>query len=1396
MAHKRSFADANLQTMAYPNLNYHPLNAADRGALVIKAQRDFIKNLWGAPDNVLAGINDVNYLQNTDLTSIYKDRIIPVPSNQITAALLNGQAGFLSSVVSPIFETSEFNFQVKFREMNQLEYTRTAAGGIPNEQSYTETTWTDTIERVQLNAKIGMEVALDPNFGEDRWLFELAGLASNAMLTIHKNIAYSLVHIGFGNMIEMESKDIPLNLSKLLQAETMAFGLAALDQTRFLRFIRSFEKKILNMNMLILPQGGSAYISELQGESTSMVAQKMITDPVTGKWLFEFLEGPDTVKTLKFGERSIQCVELTDFAVNMKDDRREQPLRTGVTLCQYYPPDPNVKASDNCKPKCGSLDPFIFFQTKTQGDEVKVSWVEAVKSAFYYDYKTGKISDRAKEFCAYMTNVVKGNPERTPLAYLSPQSNINKQSEYDHNNPDVDLITGKETLIEMRGWRDQFVGLTYDREIDEFRIPKRVGDFHLEHLPNEWLHKAVRGVIETITGDSNINFDNMVNEYYALCNDIANTEWTNDYLRALINRNLPRMVGGVTEGGSRDLNGFRTSSIPDKKSKKFPNASRLREWMPNEFGSLDIPRREGNVRMTYPPGFDFGAGIITLSKEASDDNSEWREAGARAKRIVDFFSIIHRGIKEYMGKSDTIKKSLNAPWIHVDNPLAALLDSLRPIGSPVFLAVPATLSGDEANERLSTGGIIRFGNAGDILKATVELTKENIKTLSDTNKMVLVSNIAKFASCLNASVYDNFSKIITAFSTDPDKKTKYFTNSFSKLMSFVIDLCKYNSGKVSAGTVSTASVIANRFLEKLSVYLSKTDEDLLATSTALNDDLNNFLSLYQNKPGKSAIEKQKKELKDLIEESQSNKAIFGDNVHFSDELQELESKLNSTVNNRDLPFTYFEYVDKQNRVDAINAELNTTTISGDRRTQLTSERTALADDLTSLTVTDRVPVNRSTGRKVSADFFKTPTTYLRAPLRASAKLLDYVLSNDPILAYPADSTMFNEVPLEVIDNDTRRRSEFLTKRTMKLSSMPFNMRFQSKKDFSSSSSFNSKQNEEFSMKSKKSSSLSMNVDSFLSGKSFGAIDDDYLSSRYKPKYSSLYEDDNKDTASMMKNEFFGPWKNRLKFAKKLNPLERVLFLALIQTKNTFHVHENLAKADQKIINVMIFRPFIQHTVSSALVLEAGQNTLMTAIGHAHVMVTKEERGIFNINCGFMHGVIRKNPHNIALLPYCIPDAFNGGMKVDFMKDPKHWNYANPDKESMIALLTPVSEYIYEAPIHMANKSTFIRPDIDHAPYLRKYSAADFFQFVFTHHAVNSIENHHMERKSYGRHVHVSLVAHRGPVGYITSGKFEKKEGTGPRGEIEMNIHGAHKTWNGDGVKFPGKGDDVRLRYPV
>lgn len=1439
------------QPSSLMSFNYNnPIVPIERGAMAVRARNDFFRNLWGVPEDLARQMESNSNLQAMDIISQYKDRALEVPSNQLTAMILNGQASWLSDTAAPIFPTAEFNFKSSFREMNMIEFTRTAAGGIPNEQTYRTTSWKDTIEKVQLNARLEMDLSLDPNYGEDLWMFHLAGLAANAMLTIHKTIAYSILHIAYTNLVGDNVKTNMYDLSKILAKEEEYFGIAAFDQVKYLRMIRRMEDVIMDMDTVIIPHNSVCYISELLGESTSMQSQKVVTDPVSGNLEWHFAMGKKSVKTVMYGEKMLHFVEMPQFRVNMDVDDKEQPLRTSVTVAQVYPCDPDIKAEGRPNLIKDGCDIRIFAQSKSQGDEAVVSIKDAYNASFYFDEdsKTGDgLSKYAHAFCRFKTQTIVNDNNLIPWDWneANPKRrfkdhDINREPEFDHNTPNIDYIYGKEKIQDMRGWRDQFFGVTYIPEEKAFRLPKRIADFELAAIPNKWIHKSARAIASVANKMSSfsMDFDTMMDETYELLDDIANAEWTDDYIVALINANIDKMYNynDVDAKGNPKFAPTQ-KKVPRGEENLFPNASRLDEWVPNRFGSLNLPKKTGRMSQTYPPGFDNGPGLLTLSKEADDDSSEWKEVGARAKRVVVFWDMFARLIREYIGPSDVINACLTPPWFHVNSETTVLIDSFRNYKAPVFLAVPATMQSKGADEA-------RKVNAGQLDKDSKDAIKA-IKTINSTAETVSsdrtepIDNVAKFVSILDTYTKQPTSPVvvtdkqqlthlpdigqalISKLST-PEGKTELYSTLVSKLVAYTVENVYNKPEGSSSRQLNIVTFIAHRINKATTTdALRRVGKDL---DVFINHNLTKNTGKEAIRVSDEVIEKEPL----LIVYNKNNSQATIDTIKLIKDSENLIRE-NGRKEAAKIGNTNYSY-DEQ--LEAVNNYKRYTKSNGDPIDNLNEEERARLDNANArLTDEDRTELNQSTrgSQRITVDPRSLRiSTYLRSPLTAGDRLFEYLQKTSKPLVKPSDPYLFHEAVLDVVNDETMSHSSFNSHKKgshVACSVLPHSHTHRhghhagSYNSNSGGGSFDIFDNS--SNRTKKSySSTKMDINQFISKKSMSQgfdarnyddmMDDDYgkLEQRKQQQRKNIFAEDFKklDKTSTLherleaeakfekylsKEEYFGPHKGRNAYADKhiSSPFEKAIFKAIMLAPNRITIHLKLADIGQKLVNVLIFRLFIQHIMSSTIIMKAGKDTLRTAVGHGKVWLNTEQRGINIINAGFYLGTYRVNPGAIQMLPFTFPEGFVGGMNLEFMKDISHFKYKTTDKESMIAVLSPVQESRYEYPLHILNLPTYARRDTNNAPHLRKWSSSEFLSFVLNQGTLYEVQGHiEQNKKSYGHAFDISLCAHRGPVRYIDqdggSGKLKAVPGTGPRGNFRMNVHGAEKTWNGESVKFP------------
>jgi hypothetical protein len=1002
-----------------------------------------------------------------------------------------------------------------------------------------------------------------------------------------------------------------------------------------------------------------------------------------------------------------------------------------------YACDPDLTATSASARTDDINDPYLYFQTKNTGDHRRVSYIEALRSCFYWNEKTGKPSEWAESFCRSQNAEDKANDTNINRSYLDKEDT-------DNNSPDsIEDITNKTDLRSMKKFREEFVGLTWDEESRAYVIPKNVGSFHPRLLPNAWVDKDAEAIHKEINSVAGINSDTNIRECIDLLDDIKNTVPTHEYLKALAEANAHFNF---------DMNGDLTGSETPKRD-AYPNVTKLTEWQHNEFGALRLPKKRGGITATYPWGFDSGPGLLTLAKEADNETSDWSEAGQRAKRVVRYLEVLEQAIDTYVGNSDVINPEHTLPWFHVEHSLATIVDHLRQYNKPVFLALP--------NVEASIGGTDEFANGnGNFAKFTAISKVDKALACLEKNK----------ANGIKADVID----VMTRGGLEVAK-------IIDKLASFVISSCGWDENTNDPKTIGLVTIVALSTLANVKVALTKTKDE---EKDEMLKDISASVDVFYT--GKGAVQKFKK----MLQENTAWNAYYQQTALENDKVKAFQAETAKLTNEGGE-----SYRQQSEKLATLEATRSKALLSND------ASAVASADiEIEKL----RQTYTRTT-RSTMPSSNKGKLRYLRAPLVGSDKILEYLrsLPSDvaPLVLLADPGTLY-ETPVERYDSESFATAfapkAFNAPSHFTIDALPLSFGFKesSSKSTTQDDFYSERESDNIfsSLKSRPTTSTFMS-DIFSGTSAFGRtydMDDNRsnMSDRFRTRKAlSNFDPYSPSEAPGSNNVHLHPWTVRLAYMKDRikSPTRKFLFKAIISAPNELRTFQAPASLGQKLINIVLIRPFIEQRVSSILVLEAGPNTMLTPLGGFSLTNTKEERGILHTRMDFNTGLIKVNPGNIGMIYGCIPDSHIGGMKLDYMRDPRDFTAQNPYKPSLIAMLAPVSETEYDYPVHLTGLSTYNRNDIMLA-HLRKASFCQFFEHVFDSNTLNWIEGMNETRTSHGHHVQVSLNAWKGPCGFRdyteTSHKIKWVNGTGPRGSLDMNSGNAFATHNGKATYFP------------
>jgi hypothetical protein len=1356
----------------------------DTGAMTFTEMRDIFGVLLGKPKSGWQSETDSRrFLQSMDLASAYRGRTVEFFGDLVTDGIVNAN-DFLFNI-SPILETDEMTFDFYQRDSTMMPFTEIAACGVPEEigtqgEHFTYT-WTDRVKKYEQSAKIERDLALDSNFGMTYWLDILTQFIRNAILTMKMSIITTLVQVGYTNLTRNQQLGLPLDVHKLYMSESRGFLIMAEDPEAGINMVRDVLPRV-KVNMIIGPANSSRYIAKAIGEPMPTRAERFVTDSVTGQAMVKFIEGPVSAKTISLGNgHQVDYIEFEPFVLDTQSTMPINPMRTRNTLGQFHPPNPLAKADDSVKSTTGdALDMGIFYQTKSIGREERITMAQRLTNAIYWDKTTGRVSQVAHAFARDLAKK-RATPDSAPWDWNPRNPNyrndadINKETT-NNSEPSMADVECKTNLHDMHSWRSEFIGVTHVPSDNSYRIPIRFGDFHMRSITHDWVHKSARHLVAKAAerlGIPDLEERFMMIERFA--GALKHAEWNDAYLFALIDKNAPKMITPDAKGGfilvpdqtpthrMNDSNVARECKFPSRAS------SGVDEFRQNRFGALDLPDRDpgAGIRQVYPPGFNSGAGWLTLEQESMKENSSlWLHVGREAADAMNFMRFLLTFIEEFVGDAtDVINPKLVGPWHHSESKLAALVDWVIKPSGPVHMGIPDTINyEDVAPEKPVKTSKENLVDA-TLLRATIQETIDEINTQIRAKQQPRkpITSEERALSCLGSDAYKKMYAL--SLQVPPENVVVEYTKILHQLYDYIIDLCAYDeAATVDRKNIEVASIIMEAFADR-AVAL-----DATVPPTTLVD------------PEEIAAFK-----RDTM-------------------IRGLKQFIAGLMNEKTMTRTY----------NALKkaVELKTAGVCIDYGKGFVEELRLYEDTAPAFNVT----LGKGTGARnitalpiFRADYTEAPTKWLRAPITSSQALRDYLKNKATPWILPSDSAQFYEKQEDprIVTSNTTIDVRLHGNNFESLCSLPRAPLMQARLNANRgpvSNSFSSKSNQDNdddddmssgdlfrSLKSTSRVPKSMPTADRLFSFGHSYRDNEEVGyseaarKRIVPRVSSATGEIEVEDA--LKEEYFGPWGARMKYANHeiKRASDRFFFNTILLAKNRLDTPRRLAAAGAQILDVVVVRPFIETRTDAMIAVKAGQSTMATTFGHPHVQVTKESRGCYHVTCGFHLAVLRVQPDNVFLFPNAFPVSLIGGKNCDFMTDFSDWNRPNPNKPAMLGFLVSCAERKVASPMHLRNEETYIRPGIDYAIWERKLTAfGAWYEFILRNYNPENVDALHANRATYASCVPVSHVVNLGPTVYIDpqTGKKIYMEGTGPMGSFRMNWPGCQEIYEGRTSIFP------------
>jgi len=1282
-------------------------------------------------------LSDEDYKQHLNLNESYKNRSSEILTKIMTAAFFNQHNEFLVSVAEPLFPTSERHFHINHKEWNALPYTPLAEGGVDNQPTFSEwSTHSEMGDKLSQTVPISIDLSRDENFGARVWLENLVELNRNLLLTLMKSTARTLTRIGYMNQTQdMEGR---FSVDRLFATEAHTAFIFANDANAGFDLIGQYMRETEGLNLGILPPGAERWFRDINESSTSrkMDAMSLYYDPVEKILKPKRREGPLSARTYRFGSQSLDVMVMRAFTVNQKDKRPDNPLVTKLCLCQFFPPNPSMKADD--QPSSTNpmlLDMWIACQTKDRIEEQRIQFKEGLRNCFYWG-KDGKISQQVTTFIAELNANL--GVDKPPPQYSAEggSKDINEDTADYNETTEYDIQRYGGDLTKMKSMRHKPVVAVYVPRQRRYRVAEYVGDNNLDTLPNKWILRAVRSLSMRFFEETGLYTSKIMGNLLTLLNNIAKAPVTRISVMKVIDANMPALL----RNGSKTDNG-------------------IEEFWPDSNGSLRLPDNDDMSLngMKYINGFQSGAGLLTLRDWQLRPGNAFVDMCNEASVVLRDVELLIAFIERYIGNSDVVNEEKANPWFITKTKTAAFIDAVFP-GIPVFLGVPAAAQYSDVD-----------GKGGQPARPLVDELSTFLwdANLSDTATIVdkVSSEVLKFSiveaavealSCLSVDVgtkWQTAMLVCTAWGAE------------NKKGAMKLDNVVYSDYKRTCDKLFKLIITTVEFPKKILANASDVPQNQKIVS-AMADM---FFSILQ--PVITMGEMTEEDKKALIKKADTYVEELTSAKNFKAKLLEL-TKSDAYKSNR--PSFAAALANAMNQLDAKAGYPDPIPKSRADREKEREVRSQYKDGAVSY---------------FEGNYATVPKQYLRSPLISSPALVDFIQETGFSWALPADPASEYTTPnFSVVGayseypagnrRDTKEWAGMGTKSFIGFHSRVADLGRHHKGGHSRGKPARRD------IRGKHTAS-----ELFTFGKSaFTDLSDDDMAED-EETFAKLGKKSLKELAAeVLNDQYYGPWENRHAFCEKISgAFEKLMFKAIIHTPNELSVHDKLADVGAPLINLVFFRPFCEFTASGMILMKTGPEVIAKAISPVDVDISKN-RGNFEVTCAFYQTDVVVDATKIRLIPYAFPESYDGGKKTDFLTSKQQFEPRNPNKPSIICMPTPVAERTYTSTTHMLNRSlTKYAPKKSEQPdWQRKLSCAPFYESVIGKELVNMIETLHQERDSFHKGVGVSHVAQMGPRTFLDQTTLQKVEleGYGAANSRRMNSPGGEQLWNHTKDSFP------------
>ncbi len=437
-----------------------------------------------------------------DVLEKYADQYLELPSQLLTAVLLNQRGNVLIATCAPPFLTYQNNFVITASEALMIPFDEMATGGIPRTTTLVRDVKSFSMSEFKRAQMVTMQAFEDPIYGA-KYMDEITGvLAQQAQLTVIKNISTQIAFTPFEVKMRQYAQADRLHCGKEIFAQIMSFAAANKSPEDLVRAILNMHQSTVRpIDLVVLPEGMGAMLGKTSQETRSIPAYSLVYNEQTRQFIERVFDGPRSIATFRSGNGTpidvIENPNLRTLAQSPEKDTfqslRSFPLLGEVILM------PETDRDNEPKGDPAALDVWVHNQGQTSLKVDRIRFVDGLKAAGIWNdvFRDGGHENyNGKDFLhkttpgdllrEIFTEYNSGKKQKEVRDYLRDTSR-------DANSPHLKDVENR-TLRAMTNFRNvhPFAAVLADGSIG---MSPSIGGMSERMVPNEALLRVSRGII-------------------------------------------------------------------------------------------------------------------------------------------------------------------------------------------------------------------------------------------------------------------------------------------------------------------------------------------------------------------------------------------------------------------------------------------------------------------------------------------------------------------------------------------------------------------------------------------------------------------------------------------------------------------------------------------------------------------------------------------------------------------------------------------------------------------------------------------------------------------------------------------------------------------------------------